>query len=181
MTAPADAPISCEPDSLNEAMASWMEAHVGETETSRNSSTNIDEWLRLVGQPPGAEWCAATVHAAGHYSAQRLAKINPVPRTAGALKIWTLSEPITHVMAPARGRVFVVDHGQGKGHAGVCLSVDEAGVPTCASGNTNAFGSRIGNALAVHVGDPAAVHHGVGPTRWIDFDRAAQPPPGYPA
>lgn len=164
------------PATLNEAMAAWMEAHVGTTETGHNSGPGIDDWLRLVGLEAGNEWCAATVFAAGHYSAQELGLVNPVPRTAGALKLWTLSEPLTHVGAPARGRVFVVDHGGGKGHAGVCLSVSPDGVPTSASGNTNAAGSRLGNTLAVHVGDPTVVHHGVGPTRWIDFGLAVQPP-----
>lgn len=182
MTTTDAAPMT--PATLGEAMACWMEAHEGTTETAPNSNPapdSIDDWLRLVNLDPGNEWCAATVYAAAHASALELGMVNPVPKTAGALKLFTLSEPITHVLAPARGRVFVVDHGGGKGHAGVCLSVDANGVPSCASGNTNAAGSRLGNTLAVHVGDPTVVHHGVGPTKWIDFDRAAQPPPGFAA
>lgn len=179
MTATAAGPLECDPNSLNEAMASWMESKVGTVEDGRNDGPEIREWLRLVKQPPGAEWCAATVHAAGYYSAIRLKKVNPVPCTASALKIGSLAEPITRVDGPARGRVFVVDHGGGKGHAGICLSVDENGVPTCASGNTNAEGSRVGDRLATHAGDPTVVHHGIGPTKWYDFDLAAQPPPGY--
>lgn len=184
MTAPADATLVCDPDSLKEAMASWMESKEGTKETAHNSNPapdSIDEWLRLVYLPPGNEWCAATVHAAGYYSARRLRKVNPVPRTASALKIGSLAEPICLVDKPSRGCVGVVSHGGGKGHVVICVSVDEAGVPTCLSGNTNAEGSRIGDTLARHTGDPTVVHHGIAPTKWYDFDLAAQPPPGFAA
>ena len=51
------------------------------------------------------------------------------------------------------------------GHAVVCVSVDDNGVPTSEiSGNTNAAGSRLGNTLGRHTGDPTVVHHGIGPT-----------------
>ncbi len=167
---------------FGDAMATWMEAHEGTTETAPNSNPgpdSIDEWLRLVNLPPGNEWCAATVYAAGHGAAIATGMVNPVPKTAGALKIYTLTEPICRVDGPARGRVGIVDHGKGKGHAVVCVSVDEAGVPTCLSGNTNAAGSRVGNTLGRHTGDPTVVHHGIGATRWLDLDLAAQPPPGF--
>lgn len=161
---------------LNEALASWIESKLGVKETSHNSGPEIDDWLRLVGLPPGNEWCAATVHAAGHFSALLLKLVNPIPRTAGALNIYRHAEPICYVDGPARGRVFVVDHGEGHGHTGICVSVDADGVPTCGSGNTNAAGSRLGNCVAFHTGDPTEVHGGVSPTKWIDFELAAQPP-----
>ncbi len=160
--------------SLGEHMAAWMEAHEGETETAHNSSPNIDEWLRLVNLDPGNEWCAATVHAAGHYAAIELGKVNPVPKTGGAQRLYRLTEPICHVDGPSRGRVGVVFHEKGRGHAVVCVSVDDKGVPTCLSGNTNAAGSPVGNTLGRHVGDPTVIHRGIAPTKWLDFDLAAQ-------
>lgn len=176
MTAADPAPMT--PATLGEAMACWMEAHEGETETAVNSSPNIDEWNRLDGLPVGSEWCAATVHAAGYYAAQELGKVNPVPKTGGAQKIYLLADTVCRVDGPARGRVFVVFHPAGKGHTGVCVSVDAAGVPTCLSGNTNAAGSRLGNMLGRHTGDPAVVHHAMPgtTTKWLDFDLAPQPP-----
>jgi hypothetical protein len=162
-------------DSLNEAIASWIESKVGVVETSHNSGPEIDDWLRLVGLPPNNEWCAATVHAAGYFGSRQVGLINPVPRTAGALKIHSLADAVCRVDGPARGRVFVVDHGGGKGHTGICTSVATDGAPLCGSGNTNAEGSRLGDRVAFHVGDPTVVHHGVGPTMWLDFGLAPQP------
>ena len=173
--------VACDPSSLGERMASWIESKVGVHETGHNSGPEIDEWLRLVNLPPGNEWCAATVHAAGHFAALELGLVNPVPKTGGAQRIYLLTEPICRVDGPARGRVGVVPHEGGKGHAVICVSVDEAGVPTCISGNTNAEGSRTGNCVARHTGDPTAVHHGIGPTKWLDYDLAAQPPQGFAA
>jgi hypothetical protein len=97
------------------------------------------------------------------------------------LRQYGMAEPICRVDGPARGRAFYVDHGGGKGHAGVCVSVDDAGVPTCLSGNTNAAGSRLGNTLGRHTGDPTVVHRGIGPTKWVDYSLAAQQPPGFAA
>ena len=177
MSATDAAPMT--PDTLGEAMACWMEAHEGTTETAPNSNPaadSIDDWNRGVGSPVGSEWCAATVYAAGSASSKQLGLVNPVPKSANAMRQYGHCEPITRVDSPARGRAFYVDHGGGKGHAGVCVSVDAAGVPTTLSGNTNAAGSRLGNTLGRHTGDPTVVHHGVGPTKWIDFNRAAQPP-----
>lgn len=179
MTATDAAPFT--PDTLGEAMATWIESKVGVTETAPNSGPEIDEWLRLVGLPPGNEWCAATVYAAGHFSALELGMVNPVPKTAGAQSLYRLTEPMCRVDGPARGRVGIVPHEGGKGHAVICVSVDAAGVPTCGSGNTNAAGSRLGNCVALHTGDPTVVHHGIGQTKWLDYNLAAQPPPGFAA
>ncbi len=167
------------PATLGEAMATWMEAHEGETETAPNSSPNIDEWLRLVGLPPGNEWCAATIYAAGHYSSQQLSLVNPVPKVAGVQRMYRLTEPVCHVDKPYRGCVGFVFHDEGKGHAVVCISVSDAGVPECLSGNTNAAGSRLGNTLGRHTGDPTVIHHGIAPTKWVDYSLAAQLPPGW--
>ncbi len=175
MTATDVPPLACDPSDLNERMASWITSKIGTKETTPNGGPEINEWLRLVGLPTGNEWCAATVYAAGFYSSRELGIVCPVPRTAGALKLWSLADPACHVLTPARGRVGVIDHGGGKGHAVICTLVDPNGLAFFASGNTNAEGSRVGNCVAQHSGDPGVVHHGrfVG---WCDFSRAVTRP-----
>lgn len=163
----------CDPNDLGERAASWMEAHQGMLETDgRNLGPLINEWNRLAGAPPGSEWCTSTAFAAHFYSSRDLAIVNPFPKTAGALKVWTLADRACRVITPRRGDVGVLDHGKGKGHVIVCTRplVDVIGL-TWASGNTNAAGSRTGNSLLVKTGDPEEVHHGelVG---WLRFSLA---------
>lgn len=149
----------CDANDIGELMASWIVSKIGVRETARNSGPEIDEWLRLVRQQPGAPWCAATVYAAADSAARSLGVVNPCPRTSGALKLWTLSDPVTHVVTPRRGDILVLDHGHGRGHAGIVEFVTANGVLTWVSGNTNEAGSREGNAVVRKSGDPGDVHH----------------------
>ncbi len=161
MTADASA-LVCDPADIGELMASWMEARVGFKETDGpNDGPEIREWLRRVGLSAPAEWCAATVYSAAFESARTLGVVCPAPRTAGALNIFRLADHVCRVDVPRRGDVLVLDHGKGRGHAGVITEGYVEGVGLrWASGNTNAAGSRTGDSLLIKSGDPAKVHHG---------------------
>lgn len=175
MSATDTAPIV--PIDLGEKVAFWMETHQGFKEVDGpNLGPEINEWNRLVGQPPGAEWCAATAHAAHFYSSQALGVVNAFPRTAGALRVWALADPSCRVLTPQRGDVGILDHGHGKGHVIVCTRPMAPVVGlTWASGNTNAAGSRTGDSLLAKTGDPEEIHHGelVG---WLRFSLAITRP-----
>lgn len=149
------------PDDFNELLAQWGEkrAPVMLETWGRNDGPELREWLRLVRLDKPAEWCAATVYAAAHDVSKYLGIVNPCPRTAGALKLYTLSDPVTHVVVPRRGCLLILDHGKGKGHAGVITAVFPDGTLSWWSGNTNAEGSRTGDSLLIKTGDPEEVHH----------------------
>lgn len=162
---------------LGNRVAFWMEVRQGFKETEgKNMGPEINEWNRLVGQPPGAEWCAATAYAAHHYATRDLGIVNAFPRTAGALRVWALADVSCRVVTPQRGDVGVLDHGHGKGHVIVCTRPLTEGIGlSWASGNTNAAGSRTGNSLLVKTGDPEELHHAelVG---WLRFALAVTRP-----
>lgn len=141
-----------------------------------NRGPEVDAYLASVGLEPGYAWCAAFLFFCFKAAAAKTGLVNPFPKTASSLKVWTFSEPITRLSNPTVGAVFVLRHSPTSGHVGICESV-EASVPTCISGNTcsDARGGREGNCVARHIGTPEVVHGGelLG---WLQFDLAAQPP-----
>lgn len=162
---------------LGDKVAFWMEVHQGFKETlGPNLGPEINEWNRLVGSPPGSEWCAATAYAAHFYTSRDLGVVNAFPRTAGALRVWALADPSCRVVTPQRGDVGILDHGHGKGHVIICTRPEQPVIGlSWASGNTNAAGSRTGDSLLAKTGDPEEVHHGelVG---WLRFSLAVTRP-----
>jgi hypothetical protein len=135
-------------------------AQLGVRETGSNEGPEINRYLASVGLPPGYEWCAAANHWVHLEAARQLGIPNPHPKTPSALRIWELAPAAAKIEKPRNGRpwdrerlrpgfTFVEDHGRGHGHAGVVLGYDfEAGIYESLSGNTNAEGSRVGNAYA---------------------------------
>jgi hypothetical protein len=140
-----------------------------------NTGPEVDEFLREVGLPPGNSWCAAFVYWCFRQGAQQLKIVNPCPRTAGAVKLWTLADATWRTQVPAPGCIYVLDHGGGKGHAGIVEAIDGLQVATEISGNTNQAGSRQGNTVWRHSGPPEVTHGGrlLG---YVDIDRAAAVP-----
>lgn len=143
-----------------------------------NRGPEVDLYLASVGLGPGYSWCAAFVFWCFREAAQRLALVNPCPRTAGAVKIWTHAEPICRITAPVPGAIYVLEHDptKGTGHAGIIETVNADGTISEVSGNTNAAGSREGNAVARHTGaSPQSIHGGV-LLGLLNLDLAAQGP-----
>lgn len=146
-------------------------ASLGEKETpgKKNSGPFPDQALEAVGLPPGNEWCAASVFFWFMRSAAKLHTVNPCPRTAGCLRLLAKVAQHHRTRFARRGCIFIVDHGGGKGHAGIVTADDGAG--GCVdqiSGNTNEAGSRVGNAVAMHHGPPELTHRGA-LADYIDF------------
>lgn len=144
--------------------------------------------------PAGAyPWCTDAMYCVFREASRQKRMVNPFPKTAKAVSVYTLTEPICRVSNPTPGCVGVLDHGKAwaselqsgarltdNGH--ICMAIDPATGDV--SGNTNGAGSREGDRWAVKQwpdgGDPAAVHGGI-LIGWLDFDLAAQPPAGYAA
>lgn len=163
---------------LSELAVDMAALAVGVREERPNSGPEIDEWLRMVGQPPGQPWCAAFVYAVFAKAAGKLGLTNPVPRTASSQRMWRWAEPICRESNPKAGYVYVLKHSDDTGHVGLVEEVDDLGVITEISGNTfTRGGGRAGNSVARHRGQPEVTHGGelLG---YLDFDRAAQAPPG---
>jgi hypothetical protein len=127
------------------------EAHkyIGVKEVGHNSGPHIDEWLRRVRQEPGAPWCAAFAWCMFDDAIKALGMTNPF---RGSASVFTLFERAHQQHAwwpqPSPGFLFGIDHGEGKAHCGIVLEVDGDELATI-EGNTNAAGSREGNAVEV--------------------------------
>lgn len=134
---------------FNRVLVAAAKSHVGLKEVTRNSGPLIDEWLRGVGQQPGASWCAAAVHGCAGEAAEAFGIGNPCPKTASVLKLW---ERLARCLSPVPfpGALYFVSHGGGFGHVGIVEVVTPDGEVTELSGNTNAAGSREGNAFERH-------------------------------
>ena len=146
-----------------------------------NRGPQVDEYLRSVGLEPGQPWCAAFVYWCFAAAARSRGFVNPVPKTGSTLRLWMLSEPVCRDSNPRPGLVYVLDHGGGQGHAGIVTGVTGDGGMTEVSGNTfDDHGGREGNAVAMHMGTPEVTHGGT-LLGYLDFDKAAQPPPGVAA
>ncbi len=147
---------------------------IGTKETSPNRSPLIDEWEARFGVI-GLPWCSMWLWNVFEASAKKTGLVNPYPKTASSLKVWTFTEPVCRDSNPTVGAVFVLRHTASKGHVGICESVLD-GTPTCISANTfDGRGGREGNCVARHFGTPEVVHGGelLG---WLVLDRAAQAP-----
>jgi peptidoglycan hydrolase-like protein with peptidoglycan-binding domain len=120
-----------------------------------NRGPQVDEYLRSVGIDPTTgsyPWCAAFVHWCFSEEAAHLAIANPCPAKAGCLALWGAAPVGTRIAGDAAfddptlvraGAVFIIDHGYGKGHAGLVEAVD-AGRLVTIEGNTNPAGGREG-------------------------------------
>lgn len=138
-------------ESISEAAVAVAETQVGVREQGGNNrGPEVELYLASVGLPPGDPWCASFLFWVFRRAANILVTPNPFPRTGSALRIWALADQHFRVASPTRGCVYVVDHGGGQGHTGIIAQVDNDGIVTEISGNTNAAGSREGNAVAVH-------------------------------
>lgn len=127
---------------------------LGQKENGPNTGPMVDKYLDSVGLLPGNSWCAAFVYWCFNESAKALEMLNPCPRTAGVLKLWELAPDAAKVRHPARGAVFVMDHGKGHGHTGIVESVNGGGLIETIEGNTNRGGSRQGDSVWRHIWRP---------------------------
>jgi hypothetical protein len=147
-----------------------------------NRGPEVEEMLRLVKLPPGEPWCEAALYTFFAKAAGALGLVNPVPRTGSTLRMWALAEPVCRDSNPVAGAIYVLKHSEHTGHVGIIESVNDDGTITEISGNTFADkGGRAGNCVARHTGRSPEAIHGGELQGYLNFDRAAQAPPGFTA
>lgn len=134
-----------------------MQVGVMESPRGSNRGVDVDRYLRSVGINPNAgsfAWCAAFVFWCFEQASERLGRLNPCIKSAGALDHWRAAgmqgirriTPDTAREHPEKimpGSVFVLDTGGGHGHVGF-VEHQIGGVLTTIEGNTNVGGSREG-------------------------------------
>jgi len=113
--------------------------------------------VRSVGLDPAGDysWCQAFVYWCFEQASQALGVANPCVKTAGVLEHWDKAPAGDRVTAAAAtndptrirpGAVFIINHGNGKGHAGLVTRVVSGNIDTI-EGNTNEAGSREGDGV----------------------------------
>jgi len=135
---------------------------VREQPKDSNSGPQVDAYLQRVGVSlnlPATEkpWCCAFVYWCFDESAHAESRPNPMMRTAGCLEHWNgaVAHGARRILASraandpsliAPGMIFIVDHGEGRGHTGIVESV-AAGLLQTIEGNTDASHTREGGGV----------------------------------
>jgi hypothetical protein len=124
-----------------------------------NRGPEVDDYLRTVGLDPAHAsypWCVAFVHWSFQRAANEARVTNPFPRTASVFRAWERGKK-HWASEPMHGAVFVLDHNDGvHGHMGFVVGVGDKLLATV-EGNTNAWGGREGNCVALRTRDPINV------------------------
>lgn len=143
---------------LLKAVIESAKGEVGTKESGRNRGSKVDEYIRSVGLDPTKgeyAWCQAFVYWNFSKAASGLQIQNPCIKTAGVLSHWTKAPDKNKIAAEVAlddpklirpGAIFMVDHGEGKGHTGLVESVKAGRIHTI-EGNTNKAGSREGDGV----------------------------------
>lgn len=159
--------------SLSAETLAITQSYVGTRETSHNSGDDVDIFLASVGLAPGNPWCYAFLYHCVAKAAARLGLDNPIPRTGSTQRAWRTAQPYMRWPNPAPGLIYIIQHSETTGHAGIVEFVDEDGDITEISGNSNRTGSREGDSVVRKIGQPEVVHGGV-LLGYLDLDRGAQ-------
>lgn len=132
-----------------------------ETLGQHNRGPQVDEYLKVAGisnpagnPPDGYPWCQAFVYWCFANASKVLGIVNPATRTAGVLDHWntkntkvkrilkTTAQTNSSIIQP--GMIFILNHGNGKGHTGFVESVYPDGRFITIEGNTNIQADREG-------------------------------------
>jgi len=124
-----------------------------------NRGPEVDLYLRSVGLDPAHAsypWCVAFVHWCFQRAANEAKVVNPFPHTASVFRAWALAKDHRASM-PEPGAVMIIDHHDGvHGHMGLVVGSGPNTLVTV-EGNTNEWGSREGNCVAVKTRTPQSV------------------------
>jgi hypothetical protein len=139
-------------------IASGEEAkHVREIPKNSNSGPRVEEYLQSAGASPGNAWCCAFVYWCFDEAAIKLARSNPMIKTAGCLDHWNRApshgarrilqrQAVGNPELVKPGMIFIIDHGKGLGHTGLVERV-AGGLLTTMEGNTDASKTREGGGV----------------------------------
>ena len=100
-----------------------------------NRGPEVERFLRRVHCGPGDPWCAAFVSDVISEAEQQVGGPGQFMTSASALKLLLLN-PGLRLSMPEPGCVFVIDHGNGKGHCGFVVEVLPDGHLVTIEGNT---------------------------------------------
>jgi hypothetical protein len=131
--------------------------HVREAPRNSNRGPEVDQYQYRAGVTPPHAWCCAFVYWCFDEAAQKLARKNPMIKTAGCLDHWDRAKAkgipcipqdnaIDNPALVKSGMIFIIDHGGGYGHTGLIQAVD-GGLLRTIEGNTDASGSREGDGV----------------------------------
>lgn len=127
-------------------------SQIGVTEDplGSNMGPQVNKYLDSTQTKPSSTsyWCMAFVYWVYEQACEKLGIPNPLVRTALVMGQWNsiknaikATKSQEHLIIP--GSIFIIDHGHGKGHAGIIISKDNGYVVTI-EGNTNQGGNRNG-------------------------------------
>lgn len=161
----------------------YVQECIGVVETYRNRGPLVDAWQRGVGlrldedpKAPGHPYCVAGLYTAAFERAAREMEIAcPFPRTAKAVKVYERAHKDCRVSKPGRGVVYILVHGErwktewksdsytDAGHAGIIerATLDVGDIDEISFNTFGHKGSREGNTVARHHGEPEVTHGGM--------------------
>ncbi|MEA3051190.1 MAG: hypothetical protein QOG72_93 [Sphingomonadales bacterium] len=128
---------------------------VMEVPLGSNRGPMVNKYLASTGTPPGNFWCMAFIFFCFREAALASGATNPFPKTAGCLDAWNKvrasnpaklvkrSDALDDPSLVRPGQVFILDHGQGRGHTGF-VRQSFGGPFRTVEGNTNPTGSSNG-------------------------------------
>jgi hypothetical protein len=138
-------------NTISEAALAIATTQVGVRESGgQNRGPEVELYLAAAGGEPGESWCAAFLYWCFRRASNVLMVPNPCPRTVGAQNVYKLAEPRFRRTSPARGAIFVMDHGHGLGHVGFVDTAYPDGTISTVEGNTNRDGARNGDSVWRH-------------------------------
>jgi hypothetical protein len=130
---------------LASASLLFAQSQIGVQEVPKNSNAGpaVEKYLKSVGLGKGYAWCMAFVYWSVKSASTQLNVINPLSKTGGVLDMYNKEKDL-RVTEPQPGDVFIMDFGNGAGHAGIVEKVLPNGKIQTIEGNTNDEGSREG-------------------------------------
>ena len=127
------------------ASLQFAQSQIGVQEVPKNSNAGpaVEKYLKSVGLGKGYAWCMAFVYWSVKSASTQLNVLNPLSKTGGVLDMYNKEKDL-RVTTPQSGDIFIMDFGNGAGHAGIVEKVLLNGKIQTIEGNTNDEGSREG-------------------------------------
>jgi len=133
-----------------------------------NCGPEVERYLAAVGLPKGQPWCASFVYWVFNEAAKKLGDTNPLVRTGSVIDHWERAPAKAKISPEAAfedlrilppGTLFLIDHGNHRGHIGIVVAAEAAGLRTV-EGNTNRGGGREGDGVYARSRDYRIVNLG---------------------
>jgi hypothetical protein len=109
-----------------------------------NKGLRVEDYIRSVSRVPGDAWCAAFVYWCFDQACIQLTRQNPLVKTGICMEHWKKTagekivskDAIDNPLLVEPGCVFIINHGNGRGHTGLVVSIENGYINTI-EGNTN--------------------------------------------